>query len=66
MHVSVQVTPLLLKSFCTKALSSMPVPVPRIDAILVMVTDMGGAAVIVKVSESDLVGSVVEVAVSVG
>jgi hypothetical protein len=32
----------------------------------VIVTDIGGAAVIVKVSESDLVASAFEVAVSVG
>jgi hypothetical protein len=66
--VSIQMTPLggLLRSFCTWALKVMPPAFAKTDVILVTVTETGGAAAIVKVSESDFVESEIEIALSVG
>jgi hypothetical protein len=65
--VSIHVTPFggLLRSFCTLALKVAPPVFAKTDVILVTVTEMGGAAAIVKVSESDLVESEIEIALSV-
>ena len=63
--VSVQVTPLLLESFCTVALTTKGLlPVLTVLKLLLMVTLSAG--VIVKLSESDLLLLATEVAVSVG
>ena len=48
------------------ALKVTPLEFANTDVILVTVTTMGGAAVIVKVSESDFVESDTEIALSVG
>jgi hypothetical protein len=66
--VSIHVTPFggLLGSFCTLALKVGPTVFAKTDVILVTVTEMGGAAAIVKVSESDFVESEIEIALSVG
>ena len=44
----------------------MPPAFAKTDVILVTVTEMGGAAAIVKVSESDFVESEIDIALSVG
>jgi hypothetical protein len=66
-QVTLQSTPLLPESFATVAVIMAVALVVRVlGGVGVNVTEMGGAAVIVNVSESFLVISATDVAVSVG
>ena len=62
----IQVTPLPAESFCTFALKVVPLVPAKTELTWLIVTEIAGGGLIVNASVSDLVGSVVEVAVSVG